>query len=86
LEYTLVYHFFPAANTLTNVVLKELSRDRLFSSAVRSEQQIQLRSVINKNIDRIEPIRSEPRDLSKDEIVELVSMVKKEMSGCKDES
>lgn len=72
-------------NTLTNVVLKELSQDRLFSSAVRSEQQIQLREIIDKNIDRIEPFPSnEPKDLSKDEIVELVSMVKKEISGRKD--
>jgi hypothetical protein len=30
-------------NTLTNVVLKELSKDRLFSSAVRSEHEIQVR-------------------------------------------
>jgi hypothetical protein len=69
-------------NTLTNVVLKELSRDRLFSSVLRSEQEIQLRSLINKNIDRIETFqKNEPKDLSKDEIVELVTMVKKELSG-----
>ena len=40
-------------NTLTNVVLKELSRDRLFSSAVRSEHEMQVRGVIDKNIDYI---------------------------------
>ena len=67
------------------VVLKELSQDRLFSSAVRSEQQIQLREIIDKNIDRIETFPSnEPKDLSKDEVVELVSMVKKEISRRKD--
>ena len=72
-------------NTLTNVVLKELSRDRLFSSVVRSEQEIQLRNIINDNIDRIETSQiSKPKDLSKEEIVELVSMVKNEISGHKD--
>jgi hypothetical protein len=69
-------------NTLTNVVLKELSRDRLFSSAVKSEQEMQVRGVIDKNIDHIEVFQeSEPMELSKDEIAELVSLVKKEISG-----
>ncbi len=72
-------------NTLTNVVMKELSRDRLFRSVARSEQEIQLRSIINNNIDRIETLQiNEPKDLSKDEIVEFVSMVKREISGRKD--
>lgn len=72
-------------NTLTNVVLKELSKDRLFSSAVRSEFELQVRDIINKNIDHIEPFpESEPKELSKDEIVELVRIVKKELSGPKD--
>jgi DNA-directed RNA polymerase subunit F len=71
-------------NTLTNVVLKELSRDRLFSSAVRSEHEIQLKGIINKNIDYIETFQeSEPKELSKD-VAELVTMVKKEISGRKD--
>ena len=69
-------------NTITNVVMKELSRDKLFGSVIRSEQEMQLRKLIDKNINRIEAYqKNEPRDLSKDEIVELVSMVKKEMSG-----
>jgi hypothetical protein len=72
-------------NTLTNVVLKELSKDRLFSSAVRSEHEIQVRGIINKNIDHIEAFpESEPKELSRDEIVELVRIVKKELSGPKD--
>ena len=69
-------------NTLTRVVLKELSMDRLFSSAVRSEHEMQVRSIINKNIDHIETYpESERKELSKDEILELVNMVKKEISG-----
>lgn len=72
-------------NTLTNVVLKELSKDRLLGSVIRSEQQMQVRGIIDKNIDNIEASqKSEPKDLSRDEIVELVSMVKKELSGSKD--
>jgi hypothetical protein len=69
-------------NTLTNVVLKELSKDRLFSSAIRSEHQMQMIDIINKNIDQIDPLpESEPKELSKDEIVDLVRLVKKELSG-----
>ena len=72
-------------NTLTNVVLKELSKDRLFSSIVRSEYEIQVRGIINKNIDHIEASpESEPKELSRGEIVELVRIVKKELSGPKD--
>jgi hypothetical protein len=68
-------------NALTNVVFKELSKDRLFSSAVRSEHEMQVRGVINKNIDLIKTFpESEPKDMSKDEIVELVMMVKKDLS------
>ncbi len=71
-------------NTLTNVILKELSKDRLFSSAVRSEQEKQVRDIINKNINHIEPRpENEPKELSRDEIVELVRIVKKELSGPK---
>jgi hypothetical protein len=72
-------------NTLTNVVLKELSMDRLFSSAVRSEHEMQVRGVIDKNIDHIEVFKeSEPKELSKDEVAELVRLVKKEISGPKE--
>jgi hypothetical protein len=72
-------------NTLTNAVLKELSRDRLFGSAVRSEHEIQVRDIINKNIDHIETFQgSELKEFSKDEIVELVRIVKKEISGSKE--
>jgi hypothetical protein len=72
-------------NTLTRVVLKEVSKDRLFSSAVRSEHEIQVRGIINKNIDHIEAFpESEPKELSIDEVVELVSMVKKEISERKE--
>jgi hypothetical protein len=72
-------------NTLTNVVLKELSRDGLFSSAVRSEHEMQVRSVIDKNIDHMEVFQeSEPKELSKDEVAELVMIVKKEISGPKE--
>ncbi|HZD36292.1 MAG TPA: hypothetical protein VE130_13910 [Nitrososphaeraceae archaeon] len=72
-------------NALTNMVMKELSKDRLFGSAVRSEQEMQVKRIINKNIDLIEPsLETEPKDLSKDEIAELVSVVRKELSGSKD--
>jgi hypothetical protein len=68
-------------NTITNMVMKELSRDKLFGSVIRSEREMQLRNLIDKNIDRIEAFqKNEPQDLARDEIVELVSMVKKEMS------
>ena len=72
-------------NTLTNVVLKELSRDRLFSSAVKSEYEMQVRGVIDKNIDHIKVFQgSEPKELSKDDVAELVMIVKKEISGTKE--
>ena len=68
-------------NNLTNAVLKELSKDRLFSSVVRSEQEIQVRDVIGKNLDRIMYIQeNQPRELSKDEVDDLVTIVKKEIS------
>jgi hypothetical protein len=69
-------------NTITNMVMKELSRDRLFGSVIRSEQEMQLRNLIDENIDLIEAHqKTEPKDLSRDEIIELVGIVKKEMSG-----
>jgi hypothetical protein len=71
-------------NTLTNVVLKELSKDRLFGSVVRTEHEMQAREIIEKNLNHIEAFRStEPKELSKDEVLDLVEMVKKEMSGSK---
>ncbi len=71
-------------NTLTNVILKELSKDRLFGSAVRSEHEIQVRDIIDKNINRIEVFpKNEPKELSRDEIAELVRLVRKELSGPK---
>lgn len=71
-------------NTLTNAVLKELSKDRLFGSVVRTEQEIQARDIIEKNLNHIEAFRgTEPKELSKDEVLELVETVKKEMSGQK---
>jgi hypothetical protein len=70
-------------NTLTNAVLKELSKDRLFGSVVRTEQEMQARSLIEKNLNQIEAFRKQPKELSKDEVLELVKMVKKEMSGQK---
>lgn len=46
---------------------------------------MQVRGIINKNIDNIEAFpESEPKELSRDEIVELVRIVKKELSGPKD--
>lgn len=61
-------------NTLTNVVLKELSEDRLFGSVVRTEQEMQARrrSIIEKNLNHIEAFRKQPKELSKDELVKIV--------------
>ena len=72
-------------NTLTNVVLKELSKDKLFGSALRSEHQMQVRGIINKNIDHIEAFPEiEPEVSSKDDVLELVRIVKKEISERKE--
>ena len=77
--YTVIY--LSRRNNLTNAVLKELSKDRLFSSVVRSEQEIQVRDVIGKNLDHITSIQeNQPRELSKDEVDDLVRIVKKEIS------
>ena len=71
-------------NTLTNIVLRKLSTDRLFGSFVRSEQEIQLKEIIRKNMDHIKSFQEvKSQDLSKDEIDELVNLVKKEISGHK---
>ena len=68
-------------NNLTNAVLKELSKDRLFSSVVRSEQEIQMRDLIDKNLDHVLFIqKNQPRELSKDEVDDLVRIIKKEIS------
>ena len=78
--YTTVIHL-SRRNTLTNIVLKELSSDRLFGSFVRSEQEIQIKEIIRQNMDHIktfEEVKAE--DLSKEEISELVNIVKKEIS------
>ena len=67
-------------NTLTNIVLKELSTDRLFGS-LSIEQEIQIKEIIRQNMDHIktfEEVKAE--DLSKEEISELVNIVKKEIS------
>jgi hypothetical protein len=54
-------------------------------AAVRSEHEMEVRGIINKNIDHIEAFpENEPKVLSKEEIVELVRIVKKELSGPKD--
>ena len=64
--YTVVH--LSRRNTLTNAVLKELSKDRLFGSAVKSEQEIQVMDVIGKNIDSLKSFQeSSPKELSKDE-------------------
>ena len=77
--YTVIY--LSRRNNLTNAVLKELSKDRLFSSVVRSEQEIQVRDVIGKNLDHVMSIQeNQPRELSKDEVDDLVRIVKKEIS------
>ena len=39
--------------------------------------------LIEKNLNQIEAFRKQPKELSKDEVLELVKMVKKEMSGPK---
>lgn len=71
-------------NNVTNVVLKELSKDRLFSSAVRSEHEMQVRGVIDKTVDHSAAFQvSEPEELSEAEVAELVRLVKKEISGFK---
>ena len=44
---------------------------------------MQARSIIEKNLNHIEAFRKQPKELSKDEVLELVKMVKKEMSGPK---
>lgn len=68
-------------NTLTNIVLKELSTDRLFGSFVRSEQEIQIKEIIRQNMDHIKTFQEvKAEDLSKEEISELVNIVKKEIS------
>lgn len=72
-------------DTLTSAVLKELSTDRFFSSVVRSEQEIQVKSIIDKNLDHIEVFQdSEPKELSEDEVGELVKLIKNEISGSKE--
>jgi hypothetical protein len=46
---------------------------------------MQVRGIIDKNIDRIEAFPgNEPKELSKDEIIDLVRMIKKEISGRKE--
>ncbi|MGB7664581.1 MAG: hypothetical protein WBL67_17755, partial [Nitrososphaeraceae archaeon] len=66
---------------LTNIVLKELSTDRLFGSFVRSEQEIQIKEIIRQNMDHIKTFQEvKAEDLSKEEISELVNIVKKEIS------
>jgi hypothetical protein len=59
-------------------VLRELLNDRLFSSFVRSEQEIQIKEIIRKNMDHIKSFQEiRAQDLSKDEIDELANTVKR---------
>ncbi len=51
------------------------------SSVVRSEQEIQMRDLIDKNLDHVLFIqKNQPRELSKDEVDDLVRIIKKEIS------
>ena len=60
------------------MVLRELLNDRLFSSFVRSEQEIQIKEIIRKNMDHIKSFQEiRAQDLSKDEIDELANTVKR---------
>jgi hypothetical protein len=68
-------------NALANIVLRELASDRLFGSFVRSEQEMQIKEIIKRNMDHIESFQViKSQDLSRDEIDEVVNMVRKEIS------
>jgi len=67
--------------TVASVVLKEMSRDKLFGSLVRSEQERQAEIVINKSMISIqENSQLESKELSKEEIESLVTMVRTELT------
>jgi hypothetical protein len=67
--------------TVASVVLKEMSRDKLFGSLVRSEQERQAEIVINKSMISIqENSQLESKEMSKEEIESLVTMVRTELT------
>jgi hypothetical protein len=60
--------------------LRELASDRLFGSFVRSEQEMQIKEIIKRNMDNIKSFQEiKSQDLSKDEIDVVVNLVIKEI-------
>ena len=67
-------------DTVTNTVLKQMSKDKFFGSLVRSEQERQLTVIIMKSMDTLEREKQiESKSLSLDEIESAVMEVRKEI-------
>lgn len=67
-------------NTVTHMILKELSKDRFFGSMIRSEQEREIGTIVARNMDKVEEDRSSfIQDMSKEDIANLIATVRDEM-------
>jgi hypothetical protein len=68
-------------DTVTHVVLREMARDSLFGSVLRSEQERKVRSVIDKCMTSLqEHQKVESKEMSKEDIDNLITLVRGEIS------
>jgi hypothetical protein len=73
-------------DTVTHAVLKQMSKDKLFGSPIRSEQERQVNTIINKSMDTLQEDQEiESKEMSVEDIDNLITMVRKEMSTRKKE-
>lgn len=68
-------------NTVTHMILRELSKDRFFGSMIRSEQEREIGAIVARNMEKVEEDRSNfIEDMSKEDIANLIATVRDEMS------
>lgn len=68
-------------DTIANAVLKEVSKDKLFGSLIRSEQERQVSAMIDRSMETLqENQQMESKEMSLEDINNLIMMVRKEIA------
>lgn len=69
-------------DTITNAVLKEVSKDKFFGSMIRSEQERQVNTIIDNSMEALqEHQQMESKEMSLEDINNLIMIVRKEMAS-----
>jgi hypothetical protein len=72
---------FYRKDTMTNAILKEVSKDKLFGSLIRSEQERQVSIIIDRSLEALqEHQQMEPKEISLEDINKVIMKVRKEMA------